>query len=208
MQPGCSLPHLRACPSARSLAPCSFASISATGGASARAATASATSVSASRLPASWAQPAADQRCCRPAQLACSLPASNSGPPIYPGWHGIDCAHAAAGVDAAAPTRFAAERPWIAEHIHTPAAQEFAAGATRKRPLIYVYELPSDYSGLILQASTAAPAAALPACPVFWACVWGSTRAGWTGGWVACAAPRETRAALGNSATHNHHTSV
>jgi hypothetical protein len=30
------------------------------------------------------------------------------------------------------------ERPWITEHVHTPAAQEFAANATRKRPLIYV----------------------------------------------------------------------
>ena len=29
-------------------------------------------------------------------------------------------------------------RPWLAEHVHTPAAQDFPAGATRKRPLIYV----------------------------------------------------------------------
>ena len=29
-------------------------------------------------------------------------------------------------------------RPWIREHIHTPAAQDFPPGATRKRPLIYV----------------------------------------------------------------------
>jgi hypothetical protein len=31
-----------------------------------------------------------------------------------------------------------AERPWIAEHVRTPAAQDFPPGATRKRPLIYV----------------------------------------------------------------------
>ena len=30
------------------------------------------------------------------------------------------------------------ERPWIADHVHTPAAQEFAANDTRKRPLIFV----------------------------------------------------------------------
>jgi hypothetical protein len=30
------------------------------------------------------------------------------------------------------------QRPWIAEHVHTPAAQDFPPGATRKRPLIYM----------------------------------------------------------------------
>ena len=30
------------------------------------------------------------------------------------------------------------ERPWIADHVHTPAARDFPPGATRKRPLIYV----------------------------------------------------------------------
>ena len=30
------------------------------------------------------------------------------------------------------------ERPWIAQHVHTPAARNFPPGATRKRPLIYV----------------------------------------------------------------------
>jgi hypothetical protein len=30
------------------------------------------------------------------------------------------------------------QRPWLAENVHTPAAQRFPPGATRKRPLIYV----------------------------------------------------------------------
>lgn len=30
------------------------------------------------------------------------------------------------------------ERPWIADHVHTPAARDFPPGATRKRPLIYM----------------------------------------------------------------------
>ena len=35
--------------------------------------------------------------------------------------------------------------------MHTPAAANFAPGAVRKRPLIYVYELPSLYNTLMLQ---------------------------------------------------------
>jgi hypothetical protein len=30
------------------------------------------------------------------------------------------------------------ERPWLRQLVHTPAAQDPPAGATRKRPLIYV----------------------------------------------------------------------
>ncbi|KAI3425325.1 hypothetical protein D9Q98_009089 [Chlorella vulgaris] len=67
-----------------------------------------------------------------------------------PGWHGIDCAHRSATADASAPGR-EASRPWIAEHVHTPAAQDYPPQATRKHPLIYVYDLPSDYSTLMLQ---------------------------------------------------------
>ncbi|KAL4452535.1 hypothetical protein ABPG75_008197 [Micractinium tetrahymenae] len=67
-----------------------------------------------------------------------------------PGWHGIDCAHQSAFADASQPGR-EAQRPWIAEHVHTPAARDFPPGATRKRPLIFVYELASDYSTLLMQ---------------------------------------------------------
>lgn len=34
------------------------------------------------------------------------------------------------------------ERPWIADFVHTPAAQDFAPNATRKRPLIFVCAWP------------------------------------------------------------------
>ncbi|KAL4452533.1 hypothetical protein ABPG75_008195 [Micractinium tetrahymenae] len=67
-----------------------------------------------------------------------------------PGWHGIDCAHQSAFADASQPGR-EAQRPWTAEHVHTPAARDFPPGATRKRPLIFVYELPGDFATLMLQ---------------------------------------------------------
>ncbi|PSC76549.1 exostosin-like glycosyltransferase [Micractinium conductrix] len=68
----------------------------------------------------------------------------------HKGWHGIDCAHRSADVDDSSPS-LVEERPWIQDFMHTPAAQDFLPGATRKRPLIYVYDLPSDYSTLMLQ---------------------------------------------------------
>ena len=42
------------------------------------------------------------------------------------------------GLVAAVGAGLEQERPWLADHIHTPAAQDFAPNATRKRPLIYV----------------------------------------------------------------------
>ncbi len=51
------------------------------------------------------------------------------------GWHGIDCAHQSAAVEPELPAELPA---WVAEHVHTPAAADFPANATRKRPLIYV----------------------------------------------------------------------
>ncbi|PSC72923.1 exostosin-like glycosyltransferase [Micractinium conductrix] len=68
----------------------------------------------------------------------------------HEGWHGIDCAQPSQAVDTSVPGLEAA-RPWIRDFVHTPAAREFPAGATRKRPLIYVYELPSEYTTLMLQ---------------------------------------------------------
>ena len=43
------------------------------------------------------------------------------------------------------------ERPWLKPHVHTPAARDPEPGATRKRPLIYVYELPAFYNAVMLQ---------------------------------------------------------
>lgn len=55
----------------------------------------------------------------------------------HSGWHGIDCAHRGAAADDSTPG-LQVERPWLADLIHTPAAADFPAGATRKRPLIFV----------------------------------------------------------------------
>jgi hypothetical protein len=43
------------------------------------------------------------------------------------------------------------DRPWLKPHVHTPAARDPEPGATRKRPLIYVYELPAFYNAVMLQ---------------------------------------------------------
>lgn len=43
------------------------------------------------------------------------------------------------------------ERPWIKPHVHTPAAHDPQPGDTRKRPLIFVYELPPMFNSLLLQ---------------------------------------------------------
>ncbi|KAL4443960.1 hypothetical protein ABPG75_011697 [Micractinium tetrahymenae] len=67
-----------------------------------------------------------------------------------PGWHGIDCAHRSLAADNSKPGR-QVQRPWIAQHVHTPAKRQFRRGETRLRPLIYVYELPSEFSTLMLQ---------------------------------------------------------
>ena len=72
--------------------------------------------------------------------LLCRQPLTHasSSLPIDPGWHGIDCAHRSASADALAPGLEKQGRPWIAPFVHNPAGQAFAAGATRKRPLIFV----------------------------------------------------------------------
>ena len=43
------------------------------------------------------------------------------------------------------------ERPWLKPFVHTPAARDPEPGHTRKRPLIYVYELPPWYNSVMLQ---------------------------------------------------------
>ena len=43
------------------------------------------------------------------------------------------------------------ERPWLKPFVHTPAARDPKPGDTRKRPLIYVYDLPAIYNSVFLQ---------------------------------------------------------
>ena len=49
------------------------------------------------------------------------------------------------------------ERPWLKPHVHTPAARDPKPGDTRKRPLIYIYELPPIYNTLLLQVGSVPP---------------------------------------------------
>lgn len=45
----------------------------------------------------------------------------------------------------------AGERPWLKPFVHTPTARDPEPGATRRRPLIYVYDLPPMFNALMLQ---------------------------------------------------------
>ena len=96
----------------------------------------------------------------------------------YPGWFGQDCAYRMEGVEytpgqrrmllaashpACLPrfTRALARvgatgdehttKPWIAPHVDTPAARDPEPGQARKRPYIYVYELPGKFNSHMLQ---------------------------------------------------------
>ena len=42
-------------------------------------------------------------------------------------------------------------KPWIAPHVDTPAARDPEPGQARKRPYIYVYELPGKFNSHMLQ---------------------------------------------------------
>ncbi|KFM24871.1 putative glucuronoxylan glucuronosyltransferase F8H [Auxenochlorella protothecoides] len=82
------------------------------------------------------------------------------------GWFGQDCAYRVQGVPDSPGTLACmlgawrtlmhsrmenSTRPWIKQFVHTPAAREPGARGPRLRPLIWVYELPTDYSSLMLQ---------------------------------------------------------
>ena len=42
-------------------------------------------------------------------------------------------------------------QPWLKPHVYTPGAADPPLNKTRKRPLIYVHELPSAYNTRMLQ---------------------------------------------------------
>lgn len=66
------------------------------------------------------------------------------------GWNALPrglrplCARDAAGMEDK-------ERPWLKLHVNTPAARDPEPDATRRRPLIYIYELPAVYNTNLLQ---------------------------------------------------------
>ncbi|PSC68519.1 exostosin-like glycosyltransferase [Micractinium conductrix] len=66
------------------------------------------------------------------------------------GWFGHDCAYRTAGTPWT-PGMEDGERPWLKPFVHTPVARDPEPGQTRKRPLIYVYELPPWYNSVMLQ---------------------------------------------------------
>ncbi|PSC69932.1 exostosin-like glycosyltransferase [Micractinium conductrix] len=68
----------------------------------------------------------------------------------HDGWWGQDCAYRTPGT-LWSPGLQEGERPWIKDLVHTPASKDPEPGATRKRPRIYVYELPALYNAWMLQ---------------------------------------------------------
>ncbi|PSC76758.1 exostosin-like glycosyltransferase [Micractinium conductrix] len=66
------------------------------------------------------------------------------------GWWGHDCAYRTPGTPWT-PGMGEGERPWLRDVALAPASKDPEPGATRKRPLIYVYELPPMYNNVLLQ---------------------------------------------------------
>jgi len=67
----------------------------------------------------------------------------------HEGWFGQDCAYRTLETPWSPGSEL--ERPWLEMHIKTPAAQDPPPALRRKRPLLYVYELPPIYNQLLLQ---------------------------------------------------------
>ena len=67
----------------------------------------------------------------------------------HEGWFGHDCAYRMEGVEDGPGLE--ESRPWIRPHVETPASHDPTPGATRLRPLIWVYEMPTDYNALLMQ---------------------------------------------------------
>lgn len=94
----------------------------------------------------------------------CYAPSSPSGHgECYLGWckchtgyFGHDCAYREPSVPWT--SGLLSERPWLADHVSTLSSQDPPPSATRKRPLIYIYELPTKYNQLMLQYRTQAAA--------------------------------------------------
>ncbi|KAL4419203.1 hypothetical protein ABPG77_000597 [Micractinium sp. CCAP 211/92] len=68
----------------------------------------------------------------------------------HDGWFGHDCAYRTNTTEWT-PGMEDGERPWLKPHVRTPASKDPEPGATRKRPLIYIYELPPMYNSNMLQ---------------------------------------------------------
>ncbi|KAL6745749.1 exostosin-like glycosyltransferase [Haematococcus lacustris] len=68
----------------------------------------------------------------------------------HDGWYGTDCARKIAG--AALEPSLHESRPWLRQHVGLPLeAQPQLPSTPRKRPLIYIYDLPPAYNARMLQ---------------------------------------------------------
>ncbi|KAG2445204.1 hypothetical protein HYH02_008672 [Chlamydomonas schloesseri] len=67
-------------------------------------------------------------------------------------WYGSDCSRKKADSGPLEPALHEGERPWLRPVVAIPpAAQEVPAISTRPRPLIYVYDVPPEYTSRMLQ---------------------------------------------------------
>ncbi|KAL4438037.1 hypothetical protein ABPG77_004258 [Micractinium sp. CCAP 211/92] len=93
--------------------------------------------------------------CDQPCEPVCPNQCSGHGECLngfckcHKGHWGHDCAYRYPGTEWT--PGLVKERPWIAEHVAAPAAEDPKPGDTRKRPLIYVYELPAIFNSKLLQ---------------------------------------------------------
>lgn len=70
----------------------------------------------------------------------------------HTGWYGTDCSRKAAGAEVEASDLDNGRKPWLKRPSAVPAeAREVPALPTRKRPLIYVYDVPPPYTTRMLQ---------------------------------------------------------
>ncbi|EFN55367.1 hypothetical protein CHLNCDRAFT_52572 [Chlorella variabilis] len=68
----------------------------------------------------------------------------------HEGWWGQDCAYRTNDTEWT-PGYEDGDRPWTKQFVDTPASRDPEPGATRLRPLIYVYELPPIFNQVLLQ---------------------------------------------------------
>ncbi|GLC34055.1 hypothetical protein PLESTB_000832400 [Pleodorina starrii] len=75
----------------------------------------------------------------------------------HPGWYGADCSRKRAGLDMEPGLHETGSRPWLTRLVATPpAALPQPPAPTRPRPLIYVYDIPAEYTSRMLQYRVAA----------------------------------------------------
>ncbi|KAL6745753.1 exostosin-like glycosyltransferase [Haematococcus lacustris] len=75
----------------------------------------------------------------------------------HDGWYGTDCARKIAG--APMEPSLLESRPWLRQHVGLPLeAQPQLPSTPRKRPLIYIYDLPPAYNARMLQYRVYGPA--------------------------------------------------